>query len=87
MDQGKMTTDQANVAVVQMMSVRVISNRLPASVRKALNKAVKDGELGHIKKEGFKPEVYHHKHARPRALTIRDGIMREAMARLSKVYG
>lgn len=85
MQMGEITVDQANVLIVQMMGVRVISNKLPASVRKALNAAVKAGELGHIKKEGLKPEVYHHKNARPKALTERERVMRSTLQSVSKV--
>lgn len=87
MQLGEITADQANVLIVQMMGVRVISNKLPASVRKALNAAVKAGELGHIKKEGLKPEVYHHKNARPKALAIREREMRGKMQSVNKVFG
>jgi len=87
MQTGEMTADQANVYIVQLMGVRVISNKLPASVRKALNAAVKIGELGHIKKEGLKPEVYHHKNARGNALAIREREMRNAMQAVGNVCG
>ena len=50
--QGKINVDQANVLIVQMMGVRVIEGKIPAQIRKALNAAVKAGELGHIKKDG-----------------------------------
>lgn len=85
MQQGLITADQANVLVVQMMGVRVIT-KIPADVRKALNAAVKVGELGHIKKEGLKPEVYHHKNARAKALEIREREIREALSILSKAF-
>jgi hypothetical protein len=84
MQMGEITVDQANVLIVQMMGVRVISNKLPASVRRALNAAVKTGELGHIKKEGLKPEVYHHKNARSRALTERERVMRNTLESVGK---
>lgn len=87
MQMGEITVEQANVLIVQMMGVRVISNRLPADVRKALNAAVKAGELGHIKKEGLKPEVYHHKNARAKALAIREREMRSLLEALNKVFG
>jgi hypothetical protein len=87
MQMGEITVDQANVLIVQMMGVRVINNRLPADVRKALNAAVKTGELGHIKKEGLKPEVYHHKNARPKALAIREREMSNKMQSVNKVFG
>ncbi len=57
---GEMTADQANVAKVKMMRVQLVTCRLPAQVRKALNEAVKRGELCHAKKEGRKPEAYYH---------------------------
>jgi len=56
---GKITADQANVEKVKMVRVLIVSH-LPSAVRKVLNKAVKSGELGHIKKDGRKPEVYFH---------------------------
>jgi hypothetical protein len=58
--QGKMTADQANVEKVRMQRVLMVIETLPASVRKALNGAVKTGYLGHKKRDGIKPEVYYH---------------------------
>lgn len=57
---GEITADQANVDMVRSDRFRMVINSLPASVRKALNAAVKTGELGHMKKEGHKPECYYH---------------------------
>jgi hypothetical protein len=57
---GVMTADQANVEKVRMARVLLVTTKLPAQVRKALNAAVKGGELGHIKKDGHKPEAYFH---------------------------
>jgi hypothetical protein len=85
MQLGEITADQANVLIVQMIGVRVVT-KLPADVRMALNAAVKAGELGHIKKEGLKPEVYHHKNARGKALEIRNKEMRDALETLAKVF-
>lgn len=56
---GKMSAAQANVEKVKMARVQVVS-KLSADVRKALNNAVKAGELCHKKKDGRKPEVYYH---------------------------
>lgn len=56
----EMTADQANVAKVRMMRVQLVTSRIPTQVRKALNEAVKRGELGHMKKDGHKPEAYYH---------------------------
>jgi hypothetical protein len=71
MQQGKISADQANVKVIQMIGVKLIEGKIPMQVRKVLNAAVKNGELGHIKKEGLKPEAYHHINARARALDMR----------------
>lgn len=58
--QGELTPDQANVLKVRMERVSLVTSRIPAQVRRALNEAVKRGELGHIKKDGHKPEAYFH---------------------------
>lgn len=55
-----LTADQANVQMVLMRRVKLVIGRIPAQVRKALNEAVKRGELGHMKKDGHKPETYYH---------------------------
>ena len=62
MQRGEITSEQANVERVKMARVKMVINRLPSDVRKSLNAAVKRGELGHIKKDGHKPEVYFHPH-------------------------
>jgi len=60
MQKGVITVDEANVQMVKDQRFRLVINRLPSAVRKALNEAVKRGELGHMKKEGHKPECYYH---------------------------
>lgn len=85
MQLGEITADQANVLIVQIMGVRLITTRLTADVRKALNAAVKSGELGHIKKEGKMPEAYHHKNGRARALEARNEYARNINTALAKV--
>jgi len=57
---GKMTADRANIENVRLCRVKMILGSCPASVRKALNSAVKIGYLAHKKKEKYKPEVYYH---------------------------
>ncbi|PIF37882.1 hypothetical protein CLV01_3339 [Delftia sp. 60] len=56
---GEMTAAEANVQKVRMQRVLLVS-RLTADVRRALNAAVKRGDLGHMKKDGHKPEAYFH---------------------------
>lgn len=57
---GEMTADQANVESVRLQRVYLVKTKIPTNVRKALNSAVKAGQLGHLKKDGHKPEVYYH---------------------------
>jgi hypothetical protein len=57
---GLMTAEQANVEKVRTQRVLLATGRIPSDVRKALNAAVKRGELGHMKKDGNKPEAYYH---------------------------
>lgn len=85
MQQGKLTAAQANVLMVQMEGVHIVTGKVPADVRKALNEAVRAGALGHIKKEGMKPEAYHHKNARARALEAREREYRSSLSTLSKI--
>jgi hypothetical protein len=56
---GELTADQANVKKILMQRVLLVTGRIPAGVRKALNEATKRGELGHMKKDGHKPEAYY----------------------------
>lgn len=90
---GELTIDQANVRKVQMQRVLLVIGRVPASVRKALNDAVKRGELGHLAKDGHKPETYFHPTFQHIAIAERAeherGIRRAAMgvvASASEVY-
>lgn len=86
LQRGLINADQANVLIVQIMGVMVINGKIPAPVRKALNAAVKAGELGHIKKEGLRPEFYHHKNARARALDERERQYRKSLESLKGVF-
>jgi hypothetical protein len=57
---GEMTVDQANVEMVRALRVKLVTSKMPASVRRSLNDAVKAGQLGHLKKDGLLPEAYFH---------------------------
>ncbi len=86
MQLGHMTADQANVEIVRMARVRAINGSMPASVRKALNAAVKAGELNHKTKSGHKPEVYYHPSFEHLASAERNRIEQEAIEALKKVF-
>lgn len=49
-----------NVEDILVRATRVIRGRVPAQVRKELMAAVKIGALGHLKKDGLKPEIFFH---------------------------
>ncbi|HEK3722017.1 hypothetical protein CDC26_14885 [Pseudomonas aeruginosa] len=92
MQRGEMTVDQANVQIVRNERFRLVINGLPANVRKALNAAVKTGELGRLKKEGHKPECYFHPTFKYLAVEARNkrerevaGASRSALASMSDI--
>lgn len=49
-----------NVAQILAQGSRVIRGKVPASVRAELRLAVKDRVLGHLPKDGLKPEIFFH---------------------------
>lgn len=57
---GIMTADQANIENVRIRRVFLVVGTIPASVRKALNSAVKEKYLCHKKRDGISPEIYYH---------------------------
>ena len=58
-DDGMSVAD-ANVELVRMMGVRIVSAGLDRSTRAALMAGVKDGRLGRLAKDGIKPEAFFH---------------------------
>lgn len=60
MQREQISAAQANVRLVKIQRFRLITSTVPRDVRSALNEAVRNGELGHMKKEGHKPECYFH---------------------------
>jgi uncharacterized protein YoaH (UPF0181 family) len=59
MDNG-MSLDDANIEIVRMMGVRIVAGKLDRRTRSALMQGVKDGKLGHLPKDGLKPEAFFH---------------------------
>jgi len=84
---GNIDANEANVMMVLFERARVIQGRTPASVRKALNAAVKEGRLGHMKKDGLKPEVYYHPKFKNIAIAKRKEHESQALASILKVCG
>ncbi|MBK9944359.1 MAG: hypothetical protein IPP13_22395 [Kouleothrix sp.] len=87
MERDLLSVDEANVALVRMDRVRLVINKIPAPVRRALNEAVKRGELGHMKKDGHKPEAYFHPTFKQMAIAARNAREREVINALKKVAG
>ena len=88
LQQGLITVDEANIEMVKCQRVRLITSKLPANVRKVLNQAVKDGILGHMKKDNYKPECYYFKpfeHLAREERTLEHNKSVEALVNLSKV--
>lgn len=58
---GRYTDDFGpNVARILSQASLVVRGRIPQQVRKELAAAVKAGALGHLKRDGLKPEVFFH---------------------------
>lgn len=49
-----------NVEMIRMQGERIIRGIVPRDVRKELSEGVRLGLLGHLKKDGMKPEIYFH---------------------------
>lgn len=49
-----------NTELIRKHATRVVRGRVPAAVRRELMNSVKTGLLGHLKKDGLKPEVFFH---------------------------
>lgn len=83
---GKMSVEEGNMQLILSERVRVVRGRLPQDIRKILNKAVKNGQLKHMKKEGHKPEVYYHPNFEYLAIQIRTAEADEINRNLRKLY-
>ena len=80
-----MSPDEANIELVLTARVKVVRGKLPKDVRVVLDSGVKKGTLGHMKKDGYKPEVYYHPNFEYLANSERLKIEKETIKRLSKV--
>jgi hypothetical protein len=84
LQRGIITVDEANIKNVLNERILVVT-KLPASVRKALNLAVKDGRLGHLKKDEMNPEVYFHPNFKYMAIEERDKVVSAKIRALKAV--
>lgn len=86
LNRGVISADEANVQMVLDERFRMVVHRLPREIRKALNDAVKNKKLGHLKKDGLKPEVYYHPNFKYLAIEARNKIAKEKVASIQKVF-
>ena len=49
-----------NVEMIRSRGERIVKGRIPRDVRTELLKGVNLGLLGHLKKDGLKPEIFFH---------------------------
>jgi len=85
LQRGLISADEANVQLVQCAGVKLITGKMRREVRNALNAAVKDGRLGHLKKDGRYPEAYFHINAENKAKAKRKQHERETLDALAGV--
>ena len=85
MQQGKITAEEANVEIVRMMGIRVVTGSLPAQVRKALNAGVKSGKICRLPKKGIASEIYYHPNSRTRALEEQSRQIAEGIAAIKSI--
>ena len=74
-----MSVDDANIEIVRMMGVRIVSGMLDRRTRTALMAGVRDGRLGHLKKDGMKPEAFFHPNSETNAKDERARISRSGI--------
>lgn len=76
-----------NVSAILAQGVRIVGGKVPAAVRKELRVAVKAGVLGHLPKDGLKPEAFYHPNNRNSAVWMRDNHAKYAVGCIAKVVG
>lgn len=86
-DRGVISVDDANVEMVLIKRTKLVTNAVPRAVRKALMVAVKAGTLGHIKKEGHKPEAFFHPAFKYLAVAARNERERKILRCVKSVAG
>lgn len=75
-----------NVRLIINQKYRQIQNKIPMKVRKELNQAVKNGILGHIKKDGLCLECYYFINCKDEAINAVYNRVEEGLKNIAKVY-
>lgn len=74
-----------NVTNILVQATRVVRGRIPAQVRRELMAAVKDGVLGHLRRNGLKPEIFFHPDHRHGAIERQRREAEYAIGNIAKV--
>ncbi len=77
--------DEANIRMIEAERFRLIEAPLLREVRSALNAAVREGRLGHLKKDELMPETYYHPGFKYMAVHARKEVARRAITAIGKV--
>ena len=85
-DSGMSVAD-ANVQLVRMVGVKIVSGSLDRATRAALMAGVKDGRIGRLAKDGIKPEAFFHPNSLWVAKEERAKIANAAIRALQSVCG
>jgi hypothetical protein len=80
-----MSVADANIELVRMMGVRIVSSGLDRGTRLALMAGVKGGRLGRLPKSGTRPEAFFHPNALWNAKEQRDRIANAAIRSLLNI--
>ena len=80
-----LSAEEANIELVRVIRFRLMTTMVPAQIRQALNVAVKEGKLGHMKKDGHKPEAYYHPTFKHLAIEARNKSATRVLEALSGV--
>lgn len=86
MQRGLMTADEANVAIIRMIGIRVVEGKMPIQVRRALLAAVKNGGLGRIKSGHLRPEIFFHPNSKANAISEQNRIFNESTEAIKKCF-
>jgi hypothetical protein len=73
LQRGLITSEEANIQMVRNERYRIITH-LHKEIRENLNHGVKNGMLGHLKKDGLKPEIFYHPDFKYLAIEARNKI-------------
>ena len=85
METKGLSADDANIELIRNNGVRLINGKIPMQTRRALNSAVKDNRLGHLKRDGLMPEAYFHPNSRAIAREMRRKEAIEGIEAIAKV--